>query len=146
MSRAGSSWRGPTGLSAKPTSSRSAIAEAHAALANDKEALQRLDQGLQALEAENIQSAPAGPSPPVSTAVAPPEHSGGAIEAMVERLAERLKKDGSDVAGWIQLVRSYRVLGKADKPARPIADAHAALASNQEAPAAPRPGSCGARG
>ena len=69
--------------------------------------------------------------PPV--AVAPPEHNGDAIEAMVERLAERLKKDGSDVPGWVQLVRSYRVLGKADKAKVAIADAHAALASDQEA-------------
>ncbi len=68
-----------------------------------------------------------------SAAVAPPEHNGGAIEAMVERLAERLKKDGSDVPGWIQLVRSYRVLGKADKVKAAIADAHTALASDQEA-------------
>ena len=77
-----------------------------------------------------------GPSfvapPPSSAAVAPPEHN-GSIEAMVERLAERLKKDGSDVPGWIQLVRSYRVLGKADKVKAAIADAHAALASDQEA-------------
>jgi cytochrome c-type biogenesis protein CcmH len=68
-----------------------------------------------------------------SAAVAPPEHKGGAIEAMVERLAERLKKDGSDVPGWVQLVRSYRVLGKADKVKIAIADAHAALANDQEA-------------
>jgi cytochrome c-type biogenesis protein CcmH len=65
--------------------------------------------------------------------VAPPEHGGGAIEAMVERLAERLKKDGSDVAGWVQLVRSYRVLGKADKVKTAIADAHSALANDAEA-------------
>jgi cytochrome c-type biogenesis protein CcmH len=68
-----------------------------------------------------------------SIVVAPPEHNGGAMEAMVERLAERLKKDGSDVAGWIQLVHSYRVLGKADKVRAAIADAHSALANNQEA-------------
>jgi cytochrome c-type biogenesis protein CcmH len=68
-----------------------------------------------------------------SVVVAPPKHNGGAIEAMVERLAERLKKDGSDVAGWIQLVRSYRVLGKADKVNATIVDAHTALANNQEA-------------
>jgi cytochrome c-type biogenesis protein CcmH len=66
-------------------------------------------------------------------AVAPPEHNGGAIEAMVERLAERLKRDGSDVPGWIQLVRSYRVLGKADRVKATIADARAALASDREA-------------
>jgi cytochrome c-type biogenesis protein CcmH len=78
-----------------------------------------------------------GPSvaaaPPSAAAVAPPEHNGGAIEAMVERLAERLKKDGSDVPGWVQLVRSYRVLGKADKVKTAIADARAALANDQEA-------------
>ena len=67
-----------------------------------------------------------------AAAAATPEHN-GSIEAMVERLAERLKKDGSDVPGWIQLVRSYRVLGKPDKASAAIADAHAALASNQEA-------------
>ena len=70
---------------------------------------------------------------PSAAAVAPPEHNGDAIEAMVERLATHLKKDGSDVPGWIQLVRSYRVLGKADKLKAAIADAHTALASDQEA-------------
>ena len=77
-----------------------------------------------------------GPSfaaPPAAAAVAPPEHNGDAIEAMVARLAERLKKDGSDVPGWIQLVRSYRVLGRTEKAKAAVADAHAALASDQEA-------------
>src|ERR1700686_4163934 len=73
-------------------------------------------------------------APPASSAaVAPPEHNGDAIEAMVARLAERLKKDGSDVPGWIQLVRSYRVLGRTEKVKAAIADAHAALATDQEA-------------
>jgi len=98
-------------------------------------------------------------APPSSAAVAPPEHNGDAIEAMVARLAERLKKDGSDVPGWIQLVRSYRVLGRTEKAQAAIADAHAALASDQEAlqrldqglqgleagaaPGAPGPGAAG---
>jgi cytochrome c-type biogenesis protein CcmH len=68
-----------------------------------------------------------------SAVVAPPEHNGDAIEAMVERLAERLQKDGSDVQGWIQLVRSYRVLGKADKVKAAIAGAYSALANDPEA-------------
>jgi len=54
------------------------------------------------------------------------------MEGMVERLAERLKKDGSNVSGWVQLVRSYSVLAKADKAAAAIADARAALAGNPE--------------
>ena len=70
---------------------------------------------------------------PSAAAVAPPEHNGDAIEAMVARLAERLKKDGSDVPGWVQLVRSYRVLGRTEKANAAVADAHAALASDQEA-------------
>lgn len=77
-----------------------------------------------------------GPSfaaPTAAAAVAPPEHNGDAIEAMVARLAERLKKDGSDVPGWIQLVRSYRVLGRTEKAKAAIADAQAALAGDQEA-------------
>ena len=76
-----------------------------------------------------------GPSPQdVRAAEAmPPAERAASIEAMVARLAERLKKDGSDVPGWIQLVRSYRVLGRADKVKSSIADAHAALANNQEA-------------
>jgi cytochrome c-type biogenesis protein CcmH len=128
---------------------KTAVADAHAALSNNQEALRSLDQGLAALETEatpNVAvSGPAGPAPTtagvaptgptagVAASGAPADHSGGAIEAMVERLAERLKKDGSDVAGWIQLVRSYRVLGKADKVKTAVADAHAALSNNQEA-------------
>jgi cytochrome c-type biogenesis protein CcmH len=68
-----------------------------------------------------------------SGAVEPPDHNGDAIGAMVARLAERLKTDGSDVAGWIQLVRSYRVLGMAEKASGAIADAHAALAKDPDA-------------
>src|SRR5450631_2930884 len=78
-----------------------------------------------------------GPSfaaaPPPAATVAPPEHNGGAIEAMVERLAERLKTDGSDIPGWIQLVRSYRVLGNSDKATAAVTNARAALANNPEA-------------
>ena len=70
---------------------------------------------------------------PSAAAVAPPEHNGDAIEAMVARLAERLKKDGSDVPGWVQLVRSYRVLGRTEKANAAVADAHAALAGDQQA-------------
>jgi cytochrome c-type biogenesis protein CcmH len=51
---------------------------------------------------------------------------------MVARLAARLKKDGSDVRGWVQLVRSYRVLGQADKAQGALADAKAALAGDPD--------------
>ena len=87
-----------------------------------KAALERVDE-----------KGPSFVTPPAAAAVTPPEHNGDAIEAMVARLAERLKKDGSDVPGWVQLVRSYRVLGRTEKAQAAIADAHAALASDQEA-------------
>ncbi|MGA7804227.1 c-type cytochrome biogenesis protein CcmI, partial [Bradyrhizobium sp.] len=129
----------------RPEKAKVAIADAHAALAADPQALQRLDAGLQGLEAGAAGSAPAaidpaspGPSsgPDASqmaaaAQMAPPERN-SMIDGMVARLAERLKKDGSDVAGWIQLVRSYRVLDKADAAQAAIAEAHAALANDQD--------------
>jgi cytochrome c-type biogenesis protein CcmH len=52
------------------------------------------------------------------------------IRGMVERLAERLRQDGSDVDGWQRLVRSYVVLGEPDKARAAVADARRALASD----------------
>ncbi|MGZ8310311.1 MAG: c-type cytochrome biogenesis protein CcmI, partial [Rhodoplanes sp.] len=49
-----------------------------------------------------------------------------------ERLAERLKKDGSDLDGWVRLVRSYMVLGEADKARTAAADARRALAADPD--------------
>ena len=44
-----------------------------------------------------------------------PEQRAEMVRGMVERLAERLKQDGSDVEGWLRLVRAYMVLGDRDK-------------------------------
>ena len=52
------------------------------------------------------------------------------IQGMVDRLAERLNRDGSDVEGWLRLVRSYMVLGQADKARAAAADARRALAGD----------------
>jgi cytochrome c-type biogenesis protein CcmH len=52
------------------------------------------------------------------------------IHSMVAKLAAHLKQDGTDVAGWLQLVRSYRVLGQNDKAEAAIADARKALAGD----------------
>lgn len=60
----------------------------------------------------------------------PPEHQGDQVLGMVQRLADRLKRDGSDVEGWIQLVRSYRVLGENDRAQAALADARKALAAD----------------
>ena len=73
--------------------------------------------------------AAAATAPAAAAQGAPPDHE---VNAMVERLAERLKKDGSDVQGWLQLVRSYRVLGQNDKMEAALADARKALASDAD--------------
>ena len=44
-----------------------------------------------------------------------PEQRKAMIRGMVERLSERLHRDGADVEGWLRLVRSYMVLGEPDK-------------------------------
>ena len=43
------------------------------------------------------------------------------VVGMVEGLAQRLKRDGRDLAGWQRLLQAYTVLGRRD-------DARAALA------------------
>jgi cytochrome c-type biogenesis protein CcmH len=44
-----------------------------------------------------------------------PEQRTAMVRSMVERLADRLHHDGSDLDGWLQLVRSYMVLGEREK-------------------------------
>src|SRR5262249_45648191 len=53
------------------------------------------------------------------------------VRGMVERLSERLHhEDGSDVEGWVRLVRSYLVLGEREKARAAAVDARRALASD----------------
>ncbi|HTS38943.1 MAG TPA: c-type cytochrome biogenesis protein CcmI [Xanthobacteraceae bacterium] len=54
------------------------------------------------------------------------------IQGMVARLAERLKNDGSDLDGWLRLLRSYMVLGDREKAIAAAADARRALASDPD--------------
>src|SRR5262245_9325838 len=59
-----------------------------------------------------------------------PEQRKAMIEGMVNRLSERLHRDGADVDGWLRLVRSYMVLGEADKARAAVVDARRALAGD----------------
>jgi cytochrome c-type biogenesis protein CcmH len=61
-----------------------------------------------------------------------PEQRNAMVLAMVERLAERLRRDGSDVEGWVRLVRSYLVLGKAQNARAAAVDGRRALAGEPE--------------
>lgn len=73
-------------------------------------------------------SAPAAAAPAQASAE-PPQHD---VNVMVQRLADRLKQNGSDAEGWAQLVRSYRTLGQNDKADAAIADARRALVGDPD--------------
>jgi cytochrome c-type biogenesis protein CcmH len=54
------------------------------------------------------------------------------IRGMVAKLADRLHTDGSDVEGWVRLVRAYAVLGEREQAKGAAADAKKALAQHPE--------------
>ena len=54
------------------------------------------------------------------------------IRGMVDRLSSRLKQDGSDLDGWLRLIRSYTVLGDANKARAAATDARRSLANDTE--------------
>lgn len=57
---------------------------------------------------------------------------GEMIRGMVARLADRLKEDGGDLAGWQRLLRAYMVLGERDKAQAAAGDAKKALANDPD--------------
>jgi cytochrome c-type biogenesis protein CcmH len=61
-----------------------------------------------------------------------PEARGQFIRTMVERLATRLHEDGSDVDGWLRLLRAYMVMGERDKVKIAVNEAREALAREPE--------------
>jgi cytochrome c-type biogenesis protein CcmH len=61
-----------------------------------------------------------------------PEQRVAMIRGMVERLASKLHEDGSDLDGWLRLVRSYMVLGERDKAITAAGEARRALASDPQ--------------
>jgi cytochrome c-type biogenesis protein CcmH len=108
---------------------QAAIADARRTLGSDAGKLAAFEEGL-----KNIDSEPAAaPAPAVAAAPAPaPAEQDQMIRAMVERLAARLRQDGSDVAGWIMLVRSYLVLGERERAEAAAAAARAAVGSKAD--------------
>ena len=75
-----------------------------------------------------------GPSEDQVAAAAdlPPDQRIAMIKGMVERLAERLGKDGSDIDGWLRLVRSYMVLGERERALAAAGEARRALAAEPD--------------
>jgi len=77
---------------------------------------------------------PPGPQPDDVAAAAgmTPEARVQMIRGMVERLATRLHEDGSDVDGWLRLLRAYMVMGERDKAKAAVGEARDALAHEPE--------------
>jgi cytochrome c-type biogenesis protein CcmH len=84
---------------------------------------------------ENPGAAPAPEPTPEDVATVsqmPPEARNQFIRGMVERLAIRLREDGSDVEGWLRLLRAYMVMGERDKAKTAATEARGALASEPD--------------
>jgi cytochrome c-type biogenesis protein CcmH len=62
-----------------------------------------------------------------------PEQQAQMINNMVSGLAERLKKDGRDLPGWLRLARAYTVLGKTAEAKEAIVSARKAFAGEEKA-------------
>jgi len=90
--------------------------------------------GSQATGNPAVATAPPPPGPSAADVSAAnemtPDQRNVMIRGMVARLAERLKQDGSDVEGWLRLLRSYMVLGDKDRARAATIDARRALASD----------------
>ena len=86
----------------------------------------------QALARVTRQSVPAAEAGPSAEQMAAAENMPAAqreqmVRDMVAKLADRLHADGSDVDGWLRLVRAYVVLGDQQKAKSAVADARRAL-------------------
>jgi cytochrome c-type biogenesis protein CcmH len=54
------------------------------------------------------------------------------IRGMVDRLATRLHENGSDLEGWLRLLRAYKVMGEHDKAKAAAAEARTALTNEPD--------------
>jgi cytochrome c-type biogenesis protein CcmH len=99
-----------------------------------RQSLVRVDPG--AAASLPAPPAPAAPGPSAEDVAAAgemsPEQRDTMVRGMVSRLAERLKQDGSDVEGWLRLLRAYMVLGDKEQARAAAGDARRALASDPE--------------
>ena len=55
------------------------------------------------------------------------------IAGMVDGLAQRLKRDGRDLSGWLRLVNAYVVLGRKDDALTALADARKSFGGDEKA-------------
>src|SRR5262249_11101443 len=114
--------------------SSAAAAEARQALAADPGKLQQLNAAFKELDAGKAAGGAPAPGPPAAqmptAADQPAAQHPSTMRGRADRLAARLRQDGSDVDGWIRLVRSYKVLGETEKYRAAAAEARQALAAD----------------
>jgi cytochrome c-type biogenesis protein CcmH len=98
-----------------------------------RETLARIEGGTSAGEPAASGAAPGPSADDVAAAdKMAPEDRSAMVRGMVERLAERLRRDGSDVDGWLRLVRAYTVMGDRGKAISAVADARKALGQDTD--------------
>jgi cytochrome c-type biogenesis protein CcmH len=100
-----------------------------------KNALARIDEKEPSIIAlPNSDAAPPAPNASQVAAAAQmaPAERNQMIEGMVARLAQRMAENGSDVDGWLRLIKAYSVLGEREKALSAAAKARNALAGNNE--------------
>jgi len=94
--------------------------------------------GTELPEGFEVAAAPATASGPSEADVAAaealsPEDRAAMIQNMVAGLDARLRDDPNDLAGWVQLIRSYRVLNQTDRAQDAYARAQLAFLHDEEA-------------
>lgn len=89
------------------------------------------DAGAGAPEGSKVAPPPAGAKADFHTMT--PEQRQAFIERMVNDLAGRLKQDGKNLDGWMQLVRAYVVLGREQEANTALAEARSNFAGDEKA-------------
>jgi len=83
---------------------------------------------------------PRGPGPTAEDVAAAeklsPEDRAKMIAQMVDGLAERLRRDGRDLAGWQRLINAYAVLGREQEARKALAEARSKFPADETALAA----------
>ena len=69
----------------------------------------------------------------VDTTPSPNADQAAMIDGMVSGLAERLKANGSDLEGWLKLMRAYTVLGRRNDALGALKQAQGQFVGNQDA-------------
>jgi cytochrome c-type biogenesis protein CcmH len=116
----------------RPEDARAAELDARRAFAGEPEKLRRLDELLKGPQTRNESAARPTQEQVTAASEMPAEQRNDMVLGMVQRLSERLRREGGDPEGWARLVRSYLVLGKAQDAREAALDGRRAFAQEPE--------------